>query len=126
MFKLNPETHLPIYEQIKEMVKNMIISGVLKDDERIPSVRELAMQMAINPNTIQKAYKELESDGYIYSLRSKGYFVSPIGMVKVSKRVEVLLNQLKSDVSELFYLGVDKEKLDSVLDEIYKGGNSCD
>ena len=77
MFQLNPKDHSPLYQQIKEQLKNMIISGALKSNEKIPSVRELAQMLTINPNTIQKAYKELEQEGFIYSIRAKGSFVTP-------------------------------------------------
>ncbi len=126
MFQLNPGTHMPVYEQIKEMIKNLIVSGVLKENEKIPSVRELALQMTINPNTIQKAYKELESDGYIYSLRAKGYFVSPIEMFKFGKRVDYIMNELEGKISELYYLGVEKKDINTLIDKIYSGGNADD
>ena len=77
MFQLDFKDRRPIYEQIKEKMKFLIIGGAMKEGEKISSVRELAVSMAINPNTIQKAYKELESEGYIYSVTAKGYFVTP-------------------------------------------------
>ena len=77
MLQLNPKDHAPLYEQIKEQMKELIMTGVLKADEQIPSVRELAQMLTINPNTIQKAYKELEQEGFVYSIRGKGNFVTP-------------------------------------------------
>ena len=70
MFSLSYNDHRPIYEQIKEKFKQLIISGAMPTDAQLPSVRDLAQQMAINPNTIQRAYKELEAEGYIYSVRA--------------------------------------------------------
>ncbi len=113
-----------LYEQIEDMVKNMIISGVLQNNERIPSVRELALTLAINPNTIQKAYKELESQGYIYSLKTKGYFVSPLETFDNSGKKELLTEQLKTTLRELYFLGVKKQNLFDVIDKIYSGGDS--
>ncbi|NMA15033.1 MAG: GntR family transcriptional regulator, partial [Clostridia bacterium] len=78
MFQLDFRDRRPIYEQIKDNIKELIISGILKPDERIPSIRELAQTLTINPNTIQKAYKDLEAEGFIYSVRAKGNFVAPI------------------------------------------------
>lgn len=76
MFSLSYNDHRPIYEQIKEKFKQLIISGAMPTDAQLPSVRDLAQQMAINPNTIQRAYKELEAEGYIYSVRAKGDVLS--------------------------------------------------
>ena len=79
--------------------------------------------MAINPNTIQKAYKELEGEGYIYSLRSKGYFVAPVDTVQVSGKIDALTESLRANVRELYFLGVEKEKIDNTVREIYGGAN---
>ena len=90
MFQLDFKDRRPIYEQIKEKLKFLIIEGAMKEGEKIPSVRELAVSMAINPNTIQKAYKELESEGYIYSVTAKGYFVTPRESTRVTTGMEKL------------------------------------
>ena len=62
----------PIYEQVKDSLRRLIVSGALPPDEKLPSVRELAAQLVINPNTIQRAYRELEHEGYIVSVPGKG------------------------------------------------------
>ena len=107
MFQLDFKDRRPIYEQIKEKMKFLIIGGAMKEGEKIPSVRELAVSMAINPNTIQKAYKELESEGYIYSVTAKGYFVTPRESTDVGKNSE-LLAKFPDTVHELMYLGKTK------------------
>ncbi len=66
----------PIYEQIVERYKTLILKGALQPDEQLPSVRNLAMELSINPNTIQKAYTELERQGFIYTVKGRGNFVS--------------------------------------------------
>lgn len=66
----------PIYEQIVEKFKILILKGVLQKDEQMPSVRSLAVELSINPNTIQKAYAELERHGYIYTIKGRGNFIS--------------------------------------------------
>ena len=101
MYKLDHTSGKPIYEQIRDNLKKLIIDGVLKPDEKILSVRELAVEMTINPNTIQKAYKDLENEGYIYSVRAKGFFVAPKDNVK---NTETLFKALRETVSELYYL----------------------
>lgn len=72
MFELDVRSRKAIYEQLVDKVKEMIVYGILKPDEQLPSVRALSTQLTVNPNTIQKAYRELEREGYIYSLKGKG------------------------------------------------------
>lgn len=75
MITIDYKSRKPIYEQIIENVKQLIIAGVLQRDEQLPPVRQLALELTINPNTIQKAYAELERQGIIYSLKGKGSYV---------------------------------------------------
>ena len=72
MLTLNYRDSRPIYEQIKDGLRRMIVTGAMAQDEKLPSVRALATQLSINPNTIQRAYNELEAEGYIYSVAGKG------------------------------------------------------
>lgn len=117
MISLNPKDSRPIYEQICEKIKDLIIGGYLEKDDKIPSVRDMAASLAINPNTIQKAYKTLEAEGYIYSKQAKGYFV---GITKNSEqRLPVLVKDFEECVAELNFLGYDKEKLTEYIDKIY-------
>lgn len=120
MFQLDFGDHRPIYEQIREKIKELIISGVLGENDKIPSVRELAANLAINPNTIQKAYKELESEGYIYSRRNSGSFVSPQKEIAGKSDTGELFDRLDSVLRELIYCGEDYEKIKSHLDDAYK------
>lgn len=120
MFKLDYTSGKPIYEQVRDNLKKLIIDGILKSDEKLLSVREIAVEMAINPNTIQKAYKDLESEGYIYSVRAKGFFVAPKQNVKNEQE---LLKKLEEIVSELYYLDIEEKKLLETVFEIYKNGN---
>ena len=109
----------PIYEQIVEKFKTMILKGILKPDEQMPSVRNLAMELSINPNTIQKAYAELERQGYIYSIKGKGSFVADNGHVKEAGRQEVLQRQVDL-AKEACALGVTKEQLWEQIVRIYE------
>ena len=77
MISLNYRDSRPIYEQIRDGLRKLIVTGALSADEKLPSVRALAAQLAINPNTIQRAYNELEGEGYIYSVPGKGSFAAP-------------------------------------------------
>ena len=122
MINLNPKDSRPIYEQICEKMRELIIGGYLEENEKIPSVRDMASSLAINPNTIQKAYKTLEAEGYIYSKAAKGYFV---GITEQSEqRLPVLLKQLEECVGELNFLGYEKDELLKIVDEIYQKGSA--
>ncbi len=121
MFAINYRDPRPIYEQIMDELRKMIISGVFKPGEKLPSVRELAQQLAINPNTIQRAYRELEISGYIYSVAGKGNFAA--GRHEVDEgRKTALLAQLAETARELRFLGVSEAEIAAAL----KGGNSDD
>lgn len=123
MFQLDFRDRRPLYEQIRNKMKTLIISGALKPDERIPSVRELAQSLTINPNTIQKAYKDLESEGFIYSIRSKGNFVTPIDQgAHHQLRRDQLVRELEKNVAELMYLKEPIEQLIEIIHNIYKKG----
>ena len=119
MIILNYRDASPIYEQIKNCYMNMILSGALKEGDKLPSVRELAVELAINPNTIQRAYRELERDGCIYSVAGKGSFVSGGGDMR-AKRIEECRVSLTQTVRELLSLGATKQE---ILDMI-EGGES--
>ena len=109
MISLNLRDSRPLYEQVKESIRALIISGALPDNEKLPAVRELAAELAINPNTIQRAYRELEAEGYIRSLQGKGSFVC--GASAKSARVDALLKTFDDTAAELRYLGYSAEEL---------------
>lgn len=110
MLQLNYRDPRPIYEQIKDGIRTLLVSGALPPDNRLPSVRELAMQLAINPNTIQRAYRELENEGYIYSVPGKGSFAGVSSDIHAARRT-ALFKQLDDAVKELRYLGVENAEL---------------
>ena len=121
MISLDYSDHRPLYEQIRDKMKDLIISGGIGADEKIPSVRDLAARLAINPNTIQKAYKELEAEGFIYSMQSKGSFASPAAHARVRSDKGKLLKSVEAEVLELFFLGTPRGELEEILDKIYQG-----
>ena len=119
MILIDYKSRTPIYEQIIENVKTLIVSGVLERDAQLPSVRQLAQELAINPNTIQRAYAELEREGIIYSLKGRGSFVgSSLGELRSVQQTE-LLAQLKSLSLELKQLEVEKEALPAAIEQVY-------
>lgn len=121
--ELNYGDHRPIYEQIKEKTKEYIVNGAMKEHEKLPSVREVAAQLAINPNTIQRAYKELEMEGYIYSQKAKGYFVAPMRKSVQNVKKEEGFEQLEIVLKELKYLGAEKSEIEKIVNSIYKEEN---
>lgn len=117
MFSINYRDPRPIYEQVKDNLRLAIITGSITADQKIPSVRELAGQLAINPNTIQRAYRELETDGYIYSVPGKGSFVGECRAALELRRVE-LFKQLDTTATEILHLGVTADALCLHLKEL--------
>ena len=116
VISLNYRDARPIYEQIKDGLRKLIVTGAMAPDEKLPSVRALAAQLAINPNTIQRAYNELEGEGYIYSVPGKGSFASANAGADQARRQE-LMNQAAELVAELRYLGVTQEELLALVKE---------
>lgn len=100
----------PIYEQIVSRFKNLIVKGALKPDEKMPSVRNLAMDLSINPNTIQKAYMMLEQQGFIYTVKGRGNFVAGNAGLKDIKRNEIF-GKLSAVIAESKESGIDIEEL---------------
>ena len=117
MISLNYRDSRPIYEQIKDGLKKLIVTGGLAVDEKLPSVRALATQLSINPNTIQRAYNELEGEGYIYSVPGKGSFAAASAGADDGRRRE-LMDRVRELLAELRYLGVSQQEL---LDLVREG-----
>ena len=121
MITINFRDSRPIYEQVKDALRRLIVSGALPPDEKLPSVRELAAQLVINPNTIQRAYRELEHEGYIVSVPGKGSFSRARSEVD-SARVKEPMSVFDDAVEELMYLGVTPDELRARIDA--KGAKS--
>ena len=121
MILLDYRDSRPIYEQVQDGLRKLMVSGVLREGEKLPSVRALASQLAINPNTIQRAYEALEREGYVYSIGGKGSFVAPRREVDDGRKEE-LFKQLDAAVKELRFLGVTREELIKRM-ETEEGGN---
>jgi GntR family transcriptional regulator len=119
VINLNYRDSRPIYEQIKDGLRKLVMTGAFSPDERLPSVRELASALAINPNTIQRAYKELEAEGYIYTTAGKGSFVSDMSGVDSARRSQQL-KKFEEAVIELLFLGTHAEELKSRIDSLSK------
>ena len=110
MIVLDYRDSRPLYQQVKDSLRRMMLTGLLEPDEKLPSVRSLATQLAINPNTIQRAYAELEAEGYIYSVAGRGSFVSA-GDGAHLRRIAELTGRLVPLLEELKSLGYTREQL---------------
>lgn len=123
MIQLNYRDSKPIYEQIKDGLRKLVISNSLSANEKLPSVRELASSLAINPNTIQKAYRDLEGEGYIYTVAGKGTFVAEQQEI-VSVRQQEMLKRFDEIVEELFFLSVEEKELAERMERLARGGEN--
>ena len=109
MITINYRDGRPIYEQVKDALRRLIVSGALPPDGKLPSVRELAGSLAINPNTIQRAYRELEAEGFICSVPGKGSFATH--SQPDPRRREELLRQFDEITQELLWMGMSALEL---------------
>ena len=119
MLNLDYRDARPIYEQVRDNLRRLMVSGAIQEGEKLPSVRSLASNLAINPNTIQRAYESLGAEGYVYSIPGKGSFAAPRTGVDEERR-DRLLGQFDSLTAELLYLGVTRDRLIARIRE--KGG----
>lgn len=117
MIKIDYTSSKAIYEQIYDEITRLILSKALKPDDKLPSVRELAAMTKINPNTIQKAYKFLELENYIYSVKGRGNFVKSsddLRSLHINKLEEKLIKTIKS----LKELGLKNDDISKIVDNI--------
>lgn len=120
MIQLDLKDPRPIYEQIKSKIKDLIINGALKPEDKIPSVRELAQILTINPNTIQKAFKDLENEGIIYAVKGKGNFIAPLDKNSMLERRKELLAEMAKNIEELIYLSTPEQDIIDFIRNTYK------
>ena len=110
VIQLNENSRIPIYQQVYDGLLDLIVLKVLEEDEKLSSVRELALMLEINPNTIQKAYKMLESNGYIYSVKGKGNFVARYQEI-ISVYENSTVEKLKQVLKDLMVMGLTREEI---------------
>lgn len=123
MFELDMRSGKPIYEQLVYQFKRLIIEGVMEVDEKLPSVRDLAGELTVNPNTIQKAYRELEAQGYIYSVKGRGSFVQQREDESSTIKVKEIKEKMIPMLREAFYLGMTESELEEIIREARGGSN---
>ncbi|MDR0948665.1 MAG: GntR family transcriptional regulator [Lachnospiraceae bacterium] len=124
MIALDYRDKRPIYEQVADKLSHLIVCGVLTSNTKMPSVRALALELSVNPNTIQRAYAQLEQDGYLYTVMGRGNFVTDEQEWKTSKQ-QSILETLKTLLKEAQLAKITKERIMLLLDDVYsKGGNT--
>lgn len=121
MINIDSRSSKPIYQQIIDGIKENILKGILKSGDKLPSVRELAVIVMANPNTVSKAYAELERQRVIETIRGRGTYVTADykpGMEE--ERMSLLKEDLKKIIIEAQYLGIDRDRIIAMMDEVYK------
>ena len=125
MFQLDLKSRKSIYEQITDNIKELILAGALKPEEKLPSVRDLSKTLTVNPNTIQKAYRELERQNYAYSVSGVGTFVSKPKIEKIDKKIlDEVKKRLASDIKELSFIGLSKDEIRKIICSLLEEGGS--
>ncbi len=119
MFQIDPLSRIPVYEQIIEQMERFVLAGLLKPGTQLPSVRSLSAELSINPNTIQKAYSELDLRGVIYSVPGIGCFVSENAVVLLEEYQREKLGVLDKLLQDLALAGVAKEEILRCVERIY-------
>lgn len=114
MIVLDYKDRRPLYEQVAERFRELIVRGILLPDTQMPSVRSQAMELSINPNTIQRAYSQLEQQGYIYSIKGKGSFVADTGGIMKEQR-DRWREEFTGLVQKGLTLGISREEMEAIL-----------
>lgn len=111
MINLDYQSRMPIYEQIVQEIERYVALEILKPEEQIPSIRDMASTLGINPNTVKKAYDILESRGVIVTLSTKGTFITPKTNKVMNKAIDEKINKLKREIEEIQKYGISKEEI---------------
>ncbi len=122
MFQLNYQSHKSVYEQFVDNIKEQIMTGVLKENTQLPTVRELSQLLTINPHIVQKAFQTLDQEGYIYTITNKGTFVSSIKHVKIDEqKMKDTIQVIVEGYKKLIYMGMTQDEIHNKILEDMKG-----
>lgn len=108
---LDYQSRIPIYEQIVNNIENYVAVGILREKSQIPSIRELANNLGINPNTVKKAYDILENKGVIMTISTKGTFISNNTKMVLENKIDKEINLIKDKIRELENMGISKKEI---------------
>ncbi len=120
MFQIDIMSRTPVYEQLVSQLERLVLAGLMKQGEQLPSIRSLSLELAINPNTIQKAYAELDRRGLTHSVPGRGCFIAEDVEQILNQRGYKKLESLRELVKELKMAGIDKEEIIKIINEIYR------
>lgn len=126
MFKIDSLSRQPVYEQLIEQLELFILSGILHPGDQLPSVRSLSTELSVNPNTIQKAYGELDTKGIIYSTPGIGCFVTENAVSILSTMKRRKFTDFRAIAQELALAGVTEKELHDSIASVYNGGVPSD
>lgn len=116
MIEIDGKSRKSIYEQVVRGIKEQILSGIIAPESRLPSVRELSKELTVNPNTVQKAFRHLESQGYIYSVSGVGSFAhSPLDIQPDEGMIAQVTAQIRDDIRELRMIIPDRHRFESII-----------
>lgn len=122
MFQLNYQSHKSLYEQIVDNIKEQIMTGVLKENTQLPTVREVSQLLTINPHIVQKSFQTLDQEGYIYTIANKGTFVSSRKHVKIDEqKVDDMIQVIVEGYKELIHMGMTQDEIHNKILEYMKG-----
>lgn len=125
MFQVDFASRVPIYEQLYTNIIKLASAGVIKSGDKLPSVRILASQLGVNPNTVAKAYRELENSGYIFSTVGRGSFLTD-KLSQNSAQKMLAVEEFEKAVANAQTFGVSREQMITIIDNTFKGGQSSD
>lgn len=125
MFLVNPKSKQPLYEQLVEQLRRQLILGGMEAGAAMPSVRQLAMELGINPNTIQKAYRRMEAEGMIVSVPGKGSFVSDDLAEMLKRQRTEQMAQLRRSIGTCREMGLMKSEITDLVETVYEEGDAC-
>lgn len=125
MFTINPRNKEPIYAQLVSQLRYFIAIDAISPNESLPSVRQLSVTLGINPNTVQKAYRQMEQEGLIYAIGGSGYFVTDDIDTQRQKQQEEMIDTLEKSLQKMKESGVDQATIQRIVQSVYQEGKTC-
>ncbi len=119
MFQIDPLNRTPVYEQLIRQTERFVLTGVFKPLDQVPSVRALSMELSVNPNTIQKAYSQMEAAGILQSVPGRGRFVTENAKEIIGRQRREQLNLLRERLREFSVAGITRSEIEECLNEVY-------
>ena len=119
MFQIDPLNRTPVYEQLIRQTERFVLTGIFKPQDQVPSVRALSVELGVNPNTIQKAYSQMEASGILQSVPGRGRFVTGDAKEIIGRQKREQLNILRERLKEFAEAGITRPEIENCLDEVY-------